>query len=306
MVATVITEAVSTMMGWLQSGLDFHVSKDEEGLEGKSVVLVSNGALRAPWASTLTEKKQRDKRKTQYVRLAKIKKRMPKDKFYRKYGAITSKIAKAGPMPSGLHGMRCMDMPPARVKAFLGLRLAVLARQKCGTIAHVATGHARVRPDSRVQDRADCGVSRGRVGRAAGRCGTARGLETAATTGGCETVVEQSQRSDGRHHHVPATAGMDMAASHDLRHCEWATMCTCEKRVPRKSRRRQGQTATWHFGKSGQTVTNGKSCCHLRCWNQWDCQTSVPAIRAALWVIQAVVDTRGCEQGGGHPSTRSV
>ena len=39
-VATVITEAVSSMVGWLENGLDFHVSKDEEGVEGKSVVLV--------------------------------------------------------------------------------------------------------------------------------------------------------------------------------------------------------------------------------------------------------------------------
>ena len=37
-VATVITEAVSSMVGWLENGLDFHVSKDEEGVEGKSVV----------------------------------------------------------------------------------------------------------------------------------------------------------------------------------------------------------------------------------------------------------------------------
>ena len=42
-------------------------------------------------------------------------------------------------------------------------------------------------------------------------------MET-ATTGGSETAVEQSQRSDGRHHHVPEAAGMEMAASHDLRH----------------------------------------------------------------------------------------
>ena len=32
-VATVITEAVSSMVGWLESGLVFHVSKDEEGVE---------------------------------------------------------------------------------------------------------------------------------------------------------------------------------------------------------------------------------------------------------------------------------
>ena len=44
---TVITEALNSMVGWLENGLDFHVSKDEEGVEGKSVVLVSNAFLRA-------------------------------------------------------------------------------------------------------------------------------------------------------------------------------------------------------------------------------------------------------------------
>ena len=43
-------------------------------------------------------------RRTQYGRLTKIKKRMPVVKFYKKYSAITSKIAKAGLAPSGLHG----------------------------------------------------------------------------------------------------------------------------------------------------------------------------------------------------------
>ena len=57
-------------------------------------------------------------RKTQYGRLAKIKKRMAKVKFHRKCGAITSKITKAGLMPRGLHSMRCMGMLPARVNAF--------------------------------------------------------------------------------------------------------------------------------------------------------------------------------------------
>ena len=52
-VATVITEAVSSMVGWLENGLDFHVSKDEEGVEGKSVILVSNGALKAALASPM-------------------------------------------------------------------------------------------------------------------------------------------------------------------------------------------------------------------------------------------------------------
>ena len=40
------------MVGWLENGLDFHVSKDEEGVEGKSVVLVSNASLKAALTSS--------------------------------------------------------------------------------------------------------------------------------------------------------------------------------------------------------------------------------------------------------------
>ena len=53
MVTTVIAEAVSSMIVWLDCGLDFHVPKDEEGVEGKSVVLVSNGALKTALASSM-------------------------------------------------------------------------------------------------------------------------------------------------------------------------------------------------------------------------------------------------------------
>ena len=129
-VATVITEAVSSMVGWLGNGLDFHVSKDEEGVEGKSVVLVSNASLKPVLTSSTKALGMRvvsharilgvdafgagavRQRRTQYARLTKIKKRMPKVKFCKKYGAITSNIAKAGLMPSGLYGVRCMGMPP--------------------------------------------------------------------------------------------------------------------------------------------------------------------------------------------------
>ena len=51
-VVTVITEAVSSMVGWLENGLDLHVSKDEGGVEGKSVVLVSNDSLKASLTSS--------------------------------------------------------------------------------------------------------------------------------------------------------------------------------------------------------------------------------------------------------------
>ena len=166
----------------VNDGLDFHVSKDEEGMEGKSVVLVSNGALKTALASSMKALGMRvvsharilgidvygvgtaRQLKTQYGRLAKIKKGMPIVKFHRKYGAITSKIAKEGLMPSGLHGMRCT---PPRVTASR-TTMAVSARQACRAVAHVAARGARVRLDSHVQNRANRSVGRGSVGRAAG------------------------------------------------------------------------------------------------------------------------------------------
>ena len=135
-VATVITEALSSMVGWLENGLDFHVSKDEKGVEGKSVVLVSNASLKAALTTSTKALGMRvvsharilgvdafgagsaRQRRTQYARLTKIRKRMPKVQFYKKYGAMTNKIVKAGLMPSALHGVRCTGMPPTRLKAF--------------------------------------------------------------------------------------------------------------------------------------------------------------------------------------------
>ena len=42
---------------------------------------------------------------------------MPKVKFYEIYGPITSSIAQTGLVPSGFHDVRCMGMPPTRVRA---------------------------------------------------------------------------------------------------------------------------------------------------------------------------------------------
>ena len=71
-----------------------------------------------------------------------------------------------------------------------------------------------------------------------GRYRSAQGVETAATLSGPEAVVEQSQRPHWRCHHVLVAAGMDLAASHDLRHCEVGTMWPCDKHAPWTSRRR--------------------------------------------------------------------
>ena len=216
------------MVRWLENGLDFHELKDEEGVEGKSVVLVSNASLKAALTSSLGMRVVSHarilgvdacgagaarQRRTQYARLTKIRKRMPKVQFCKKYGAITSKIAKASLAPSGLHGVRCMGMPPTRAESFQDHGWKMLTRQTCGTFSHLAAGDARVRSGTHVQGRAKRSVGRGSVGRAAGRCRFAQCLETTATIGGLEAVVEQGQCPD-RRHHVPEAAGMDSGRTH--------------------------------------------------------------------------------------------
>ena len=135
-------------------------------------------------------------------------------------GAITSKTAKAGLMPSGLHGVRCMGMPPTRLKAFRTTVGRCLPSKHAGR--SLTWRLARVRPDTHVQSRAHRGMSGGSVGRAAGRCRSAQGLEATATIGGLEAVVEQGQWPDGCHHHVFEAAGMVMASPCGFHHCEWA------------------------------------------------------------------------------------
>ena len=156
-------------------------------------------------------------RRTQNARLTKIKKRVPKDQFYKKYGAITSKIAKAGLMPSGLHGVKCMGMPPTRLKAFrttvgrclpgkhAGRSLTWrLAMHECDP-----THTCRVEPivawaeavwDEQLDD-ADLHRAWRRQQRLVG--------------------LEQGQWPDGCHHHVFEAAGMVMASPRDLRLCKW-------------------------------------------------------------------------------------
>ena len=178
-VADVITEALSSLVGWLENGLDFHVSKDEKGAEGKSVVLVSNASLKAALTTSTKALGMRvvtharilgvdafgvggaRRRRTQYAWLTKIRKRMPKVQFYKKYGAMTSKIAKAGLMPSALHTIRCMGMPPTRLKAFRTTIGRCLPGKHAGrrTFTHLAAGDARVRSDTHVQGGAHRGMA---------------------------------------------------------------------------------------------------------------------------------------------------
>ena len=91
------------------------------------------------------------------------------------------------------------------------------------------------------------------MGRAGGRCRPAQGLETTATIGGLEAVVQQGQWSDGRHYHMLEADGLDMASPHDFRHCEW-TRGGLTADLP------QGrQSASVRGGESGQTTVNGWS-----------------------------------------------
>ena len=207
-------------------------------MEGKSV-LVSNASLKVALTSSTKALGTRvvsharilgvdaygagaaRLRRTQHSRLTKIKKKMTKVKSYKKYGAITSKIAMAGLMPSGLHGVRCMGLPPSRLKAFRTTVGRCLPSKHAGRSLTWRPATHECDP-THVQSRAHCGMGRGSLGRAAERFRSAQGLATAATTGWPEAVVEHGQWPDGCHHHVFEAFGMDVASPHDLRHCMWA------------------------------------------------------------------------------------
>ena len=286
-VADTITEATSLLIGWLESGLDFHVSKDENGKEGKSVVLASNRTLKEMLAAKVKPLGMRvvsharllgvdsfgavtaRRRKTQYGRLDGVKKRMPKVKFIRKYGAVTSKIAKAGFLPSGLHGVRCLGLPPTRVKALRTTIGQCLPGQACRTFAHLAPACARVRPDSRLQGRANCGLGRGGMGRTTGRLRAVQGVETTAAASGYETHVESCEWPNRSHHHVPETAGVDVAVSHDLHHGKRARNQSA-RNVSHGCQSPGGKwTVIWRCGRIGRTLTNERSFSLAPCWNLW-------------------------------------
>ena len=175
--------------------------------------------------------------------------------FYKKYGAVTSKIAMAGFMPSGLHGERCMGMPPSRVKSFrtttgrclpgkhagrsLTWRLAV---HQCDPIhpcrVEPIVAWAEAVWDEQLDD-ADLQKAWRRQQRLVG------------AIGGLEAVVEQGQWPDGCHYHVLEATGLDVASPHDLRHCKWA---------------RGGLTADLPQGRHKAQATVD---CELALWREW-------------------------------------
>ena len=190
---------------------------------------------------------------------------MPKVQFYKKYGAITSKIAKAGLMPSALHGVRCMGMPPSRLKAFrttvgrflpgkhAGRSLTWrLAMHECDP-THTCRVEPIVAWAEAIWDRQLDDVDL-----------FAQGLEATATTGRPEAIVEQSRWPDGGHHHVLDAVGMVMASPHDLRLCKWARDRLATE-LPQGRQSKRWLTANWHCGKTGLvTVMSGKSSSHAR------------------------------------------
>ena len=136
---------------------------------------------------------------------------MRKTKFYMKNEAITSKIAKAGPHAEW--AARCAMRGHAANDWAMPTRLTRRA------FAHVAARGVRVRPGSHVQGRAHGAVGRCSCGRANWTTRNCTLLKDDSNDWS-ETVVEQSQRSHGCHHHVLETERMDKATSHNFRHSE--------------------------------------------------------------------------------------
>ena len=90
---------------------------------------------------------------------------MPKVQFYKKYGAMTCKIAKAECLARHeMHGHAADE-----TESFQDYGWKMLARQARRTFSHLAAGDARVRSDTHVQGGAHCGMGRSNLGQSAGR-----------------------------------------------------------------------------------------------------------------------------------------
>ena len=248
------------------------MSKDEEGVEGKSVVLVSNASLKAALTSSTKALGMRvvshavdafgagaaRQRWTQYARLTKIRNRMPKVQFYKKCGAMTSKIAKAGLMPSALHGVRCMGMPPTRLKAFrttvgrclpgkhAGRSLTWrLAMHECDP-THTCRVEPTVAWAEAIWDEQLDDVDLHRAWRRQQRL---VGLKHR----GAKSVARQD-------HHVSEAAGMVMAS------LRTGTSWTCDRFAPGTLSRKRWWTVNWRCGMTGPaTVMSGKSSSRALC-----------------------------------------
>ena len=190
-------------------------------------------------------------RRTQCGRLTKIKKRMPKVQFYKKYGAVTSKIAKAVLMPSGLHGVRCMGMPPTRLKAFRTTVGRCLPGKHAGRSLTWRLAMHQCDPTHPCRVEPIVAWTEAVWNRAAGR-----------------------RRSNTRHGGVrlkPSwgkVSGPTGAIIMCLRQLGWTWS------APGTPKCRRQWTANWRCGESGRTTTNGRSCSRALCWNQWYWQTN--------------------------------
>ena len=88
---------------WLVNGLDFHVSKDEEGVDlerlTQSGTDFSNESARREGRLARAHpgrRRVRSGRRTQYARLTKVKKRMPKVQFYKSMARSRARSPRRG------------------------------------------------------------------------------------------------------------------------------------------------------------------------------------------------------------------
>ena len=233
-VADTIPEATSLLIGCLESGLDFHVSKDENGKEGKSVVLASNRTLKEMLAAKVKPLGMRVVSHAPGRRLVwGWYGEAPQDAVWAA-GWCQEEDAQGQVLQEIRcdHEQDCQGRLPPEWLAWCAMsgpsshkgegaqddHWTVPPGQACRTFAHLAPGCARVRPDSRLQGRANCGLGRGGMGRATGRLRAVQGVETTAAARGYETHVESCKWSNRSHCRVSETTGVDVAASHHFHH----------------------------------------------------------------------------------------
>ena len=178
-------------------------------------------------------------------------------------------------MPSGLHGVRCMGMPPTRLEAVRTTVGRSLSGKHAGRSLTWRLATHECGPDTHVQSRTHRGMGGGSsVGRAAGRCRFAQGLEKVSGPTGAIIMCSRQLGWTWPHHTTFVTASGHKVDLRQICRRDVKAQATVDSELAPLER-------------VGPTTTNGRSCSRPFCWNLGSgCDTI------------GLVDAGDCAQGG--------
>ena len=267
-VATVITEAVSSMVGWLENGLgrrggQVTSSTKALGMRSSRTRRVRSGSGQAAQNATCTA----DQNQEEDAQGSVLQEVWRGHQQGRQGGALAERLAWRK-----VHGHAADEAESPQDHGWM-----MLARQTRGTFSPLASGHARVLADTRVY----------KVWRRQQRL---VGLKPSwSKVSGPMGAIIMCLRQLGwtwPHHTTFVTA-----SGHEV---DVRQICT-----------RDVKAQATRIGENGPTTTNGRSCSRALCWNLWYWQTNEPtAIKAALGVIRSGWGTQEVANKAGiaeHP-----